>query len=133
MKTLLLCLSLLIISTKISAQKVDSIYVNLYTDSLKLGTYNYINVDGLLHNGQYLPLDSTQIHFTSDKGSFHGNSLFIPAEFTGEKVRVKLYLRSNTKLCKDFFIWVKKTPDPALPTNEEIMAEIKENGKKKKN
>ena len=30
------------------AQKIDNIFVNLYTYSLKKGTYNYINIDRLV-------------------------------------------------------------------------------------
>ncbi|MBL0056604.1 MAG: hypothetical protein IPP31_10530 [Chitinophagaceae bacterium] len=36
-------------------QKVENIYVNLYTDSLKKGTFNYINIDGKLSNGRFIP------------------------------------------------------------------------------
>ena len=52
------------------AQKIDSIYVNLYTDSLKKGTYNYINIDGRLQNGRYIPLDSTSLSFHQFCGAF---------------------------------------------------------------
>jgi hypothetical protein len=37
---------LFLFSASAKAQKVESIYVNLYTDSLKKGTYNYINIEG---------------------------------------------------------------------------------------
>ena len=46
MKKIFLALTLLITASSVNAQKVDSIYFHLYTDSLKKGTYNYINVDG---------------------------------------------------------------------------------------
>ncbi|MEO6720710.1 MAG: hypothetical protein ABIN67_10090, partial [Ferruginibacter sp.] len=69
MKKLLLFL-LIISGSIVKAQKIDSIYVNLYTDSLKKGTYNYINVDGRLSNGSYLPLDSSQIIFKASAGKF---------------------------------------------------------------
>ena len=80
---ILLIFTALTISAK--AQKIDSIYVNLYTDSLKKGTYNYINVDGLLSNGRYLPLDSSQISFTASAGKFSGNSLWVEPDFANEK------------------------------------------------
>ena len=35
----------ILITTFAKAQKIESIHINLYTDSLKKGTYNYINVD----------------------------------------------------------------------------------------
>ena len=38
---------------QISAQNLDSIFFNLYTDSLKKGTYNYINVDGQFTDGAF--------------------------------------------------------------------------------
>ncbi len=43
----------------VKAQNIDSIYFHLYTDSLKKEVHNYINVDGLLQNGRYLPLDTS--------------------------------------------------------------------------
>jgi len=51
LKKYLLCLFLLC-SLFAKAQKVENIYVNLYTDSLKKGTFNYINIDGKLSNGK---------------------------------------------------------------------------------
>ena len=63
------------LSLPVKAQKVDSLFFNLYTDSLKIGTYNYINVDGKLSNGSWLPLDSMQVIFTSSTGKMTGNIL----------------------------------------------------------
>ena len=79
----------------VKAQKVDKIYVNLYTDSLKKGTHNYINVDGEFNNGKYLPLDSTKIQFSCPQAKFFGNNLYIPADFSGEKVLVIVNLRNS--------------------------------------
>ncbi len=109
------------------AQKVESIYVNLYTDSLKKGTYNYINVDGLLSTGKYLPLDSTKISFSCPQAKFYGNSLFIPADFTGEKVSVKAVLKEDNNKYKEFVIYIKKAIDPPLRSAEEVLS-----GKRKK-
>lgn len=114
------------------AQKIDSIYVNLYTDSLKKGTYNYINIDGKLSNGHYLPLDSTQVIFTSNYGKFHGNSLYVEPKFDKEKVFIKATLRSNPAVYRQFEIFIKKNEDPKiLKTEEEIINDIKINKKKK--
>lgn len=113
-----------------SAQKIDSIYVNLYTDSLKKGTYNYINIDGKLRDGHYLPLDSTQIIFTSSDGKFFGNSLWLDPNFSKEKVTIKAVLRSNPAICKTFDIYIKKNPDPELKSIDEIMNESNRKGKK---
>ena len=117
-------LFLLAITTLAKAQKIDSIYVHLYTDSLKKGTYNYINIDGKLADGSYLPLDSTQLIFTSSDGKFYGNSLFIDPNFSKEKVTIKAVLRSEPDLFKQFDIYVKKNPDPQkLKTLDEILDE----------
>ena len=108
------------------AQKIDSIYVHLYTDSLKKGTYNYINIDGKLSNGRYIPLDTTEITFSSSDGKFYGNSLLLDPKFSKEKVNIKAVLRSNPALFKEFTIYIKKIPDPSiLKTEEEIMKEGK--------
>ena len=110
------------ISVIAKAQKIDNIFVNLYTDSLKKGTYNYINVDGLLSNGKYLPLDSSHIIFWANEGKFHGNSLWIDKNFDKESVLIKVVLRENPTLSKEFTMHIKKKPDDEiLPTTEEIL------------
>ena len=74
MKSVVLTLSILSFVIVSHAQKVDSIFFHLYTDSLKKGTYNYINVDGKLDNGRWLPLTAKEIDFTATAGNFEGNS-----------------------------------------------------------
>lgn len=107
------------------AQKVEKIYVNLYTDSLKKGTYNYINIDGQLANGRYLPLDSTHLIFWASAGKFNGNSLWIDRDFSAQKVDIKISLRDNPAMVKEFSIYVKQMPDPELKTMDEIMNKSK--------
>lgn len=115
------------------AQEVESIHVNLYTDSLKKGTYNYINIDGLLTNGHYLPLDTTSLIFTCSAGEFYGNSLWIDKNFTPEKVSVKVVLKKKPELTKSFDIYVKQKPDDEkLKTTEEILNELRNQQKSKK-
>jgi hypothetical protein len=114
------------------AQKIENIYVNLYTDSLKKGTYNYINIDGQLANGRYTPLDSTQLIFWASAGKFSGNSLWIDKDFAGEKISFKVTLRSNAALSKEFSIYIKKKPDPELKTLEELMKDPKNKAKQNK-
>jgi len=115
------------------SQKIDSIYVNLYTDSLKKGTHNYINIDGLLSNGTYLPLDSTHLLFSASAGSFSGNSLWISPDFKEDKITIKVILRNNPLLFKQFDMYIKKKPDnERLKTTEEIMSEMNKNNKSKK-
>ena len=107
------------------AQKVESIYVNLYTDSLKKGTFNYINIDGKLSNGKYLPLDSSNLIFWASAGKFSGNSLWIERDVKGEKVDIKVSLRNNPAIIKEFTIYIKQNPDPELKTMDEIMNKSK--------
>lgn len=115
------------------AQKIDSIYVNLYTDSLKKGTYNYINVDGLLQNGRYLPLDSTHIAFEASAGRFVGNNLWIDKQFIDEKVHIKVTLRSNKALFKEFDIYIKKkADDEQLKSVQELLSEMQNASRQKR-
>ena len=132
-KNLLILFVLSTLATK--AQKVEAIFVNLYTDSLKKGTFNYINIDGQLSNGKYVPLDSTKILFTCDKAKFVGNSIIIPADFAEEKVTIKVTLKNEWKIFKEFEIFIKKMEDPPLKNVGEIAPKIisskKKKGKKK--
>ena len=113
------------------AQSIDSIYINLYTDSLKKGTYNYINVDGQLSNGRYLPLDSTHIIFTASVGCFLGNSLWVDADFKGKKIAVTVKLRTKPATTKTIDIWIKQLPDAPLKTYEQLMKEMQQQPKRK--
>jgi len=122
---------LMAIAIDSKAQKVDSIFVNLYTDSLKRGTYNYINVDGKLSNGNYLPLDSSQIFFTASAGNFSGNSLWIAPDFTGNKITISVTLKENPAQRQTFDMYIKQKPDGPLKTVDEILSEMKQNKKKK--
>lgn len=118
----------------LKAQKVDSIYFHLYTDSLKKGTHNYINVDGKLSNGAWMPLTAKEIQFSSSDCKFSGNELVIPADYKGDKITVKAVLRSNPSMIIERTIWVKVKPDGPLPTQEEVMREFKKKpGSKKRN
>jgi hypothetical protein len=113
------------------AQKIDSIYINLYTDSLKRGTFNYINVDGRLPNGSYLPLDSSHVEFRASAGKFDGNSLWVEPGFTGEKISITVTLKQDRTQQKAFDIYIKQKPDGPLKTVDEIMDDLKKNKKKK--
>jgi hypothetical protein len=122
MKKALILLVVSYFSLPIFAQKVDSIYFHLYTDSLKKGRHNYINVDGKLSNGQWQPLGSKEIQFSSNVGAFEGNDLVLPGEMKQEKVTVKAVLKSNPAIWKETTIWIKTLPEPEkLPTTEEIL------------
>ncbi len=130
----LFCLIMSLCGVKSNAQKIDSIYFHLYTDSLKKGVHNYINVDGLLSNGRYLPLDTTQIIFSSSDGKWSGNNVMLEPSFSKEFITVTAQLKSNRRLQKTVTIYMKKKPDDErLKTEEELMNEMKTNNKKRRN
>jgi hypothetical protein len=109
-------------SLKTFSQKPDSIFFNLYTDSLKKGTYNYINVDGKFSDGRYLPMTTKEIKFSSSGGKFDGNSLFIDSAFEDEKVTVRAVLKSDTTVFKETTIYIKQyEPLEKLKTVDEIL------------
>jgi hypothetical protein len=116
----------------LQAQRVDSIYFNLYTDSLKKGTHNYINVDGKLSNGKWVPLTADEVQFSASACKFSGNELIIPADFGEDAITIKAVLKSNPRLALEKKIWIKKMPDPELPTIEEVMKSSKGKSKQKK-
>jgi hypothetical protein len=131
MTRFLLILFILSATTLVKAQSVDSIYFHLYTDSLKKGTHNYINVDGKLSNGRWQPLSDKEITFTASDYTFSGNELILPAECRVEKVTVKAVLKSNPAVWKETTIWIKQAPDPMLPSKDEILRNT--NQKKRRN
>jgi len=106
----------------LKAQRIDSIFFHLYTDSLKKGTYNYINVDGKLSSGAWKPLTAKEIEFSSTACKFSGNELIIPVDFKEEKITIKAILKTNPSVSIQRTIWIKRKPDPeVLPTKDEIM------------
>ena len=96
-------------------QQIDSLFFNLYTDSLKKGTHNYISVDAKMSNGRWLPMTSKELIFSSSVFSFAGNDLIVPPDCTIDKVDVKAVLRSNPGVSIERTIWIKQLPDPDLP------------------
>jgi len=115
--------TILIVSAFLSdAQKIDSISFHLYTDSLKKGTHNYINIDGKTSDGKWKPLTTKEITFTTSYGEFEGNELILPDKPAVEKISIKAVLRSDPALWKEITIWIKKKPDDEiLPTTEEVL------------
>lgn len=109
------------------AQKIDSIFFHLYTDSLKKGFYNYINVDGKTTDGRWLPLSAGDVIFSAGKDSclkFQNNDLFIDSAYAKETVKVKAELKSNPKIWKEVIIHIRKRGfDEPLKTNREILDE----------
>lgn len=122
LKAVLFIIPLLFAVKLTIAQKLDSIYFNLYTDSLKKGTYNYINVEGRYSNGRYLPLSEKELQFSSSAGTFSGNSLFVDSSIAQEKILLKVVARHDPSLSKEITIWIKRhESNEALPTRDQII------------
>lgn len=116
------------------AQKVDSIYFHLYTDSLKKGFYNYINVDGKTSDGKWMPLSSKEINFIVNDSNlrFQNNDLFVDSAYLKETVTVKAILRSNPSVWKEVTIYIRKRGfDEPLMTDEEALREYTKPSRKK--
>jgi hypothetical protein len=134
MKLILLSLTLISLSLYGKTQKVDSIYFHLYTDSLKKGTHNYINVDGKLSDNTWKPMTGKEVTLTSSYGKFEGNELVLPAECSVEKIYIKAVLKSDPSIWKEITIWIKKKPDnEKLPTKEEVLKQPAVKNKSKNN
>ena len=124
MKKLVLIISCVFAGKLLSAQKVESIVFHLYTDSLKKGTHNYINVDGKLSNGSWQPMTAKEVKFGSSACEFSGNELIIPPNFSGDKILVWAELKTDPSQRIERTIWIKKKPDPEfLPIKDEVMRE----------
>ena len=122
MKQIFLSTVLILSAFLSNAQKIDSISFHLYTDSLKKGTHNYINIDGKTSDGKWKPLTAKEVTFTSNYGTFEGNELILPDNPTVEKLTIKAIFKSDPKLWKEITVWIKKKPDDELlPTNDEIL------------
>lgn len=133
MKNILFISFLILTAAASQAQKIDSIYFHLYTDSLKKGTHNYINVDGKLKDGTWMPLTSKHIDFITSYGSFEGNDLILPDTSTQQKITIKAVLKTNPSIWREITVWIKKKPDDEeLKTTREILDEMNRGRKGKK-
>ncbi len=131
MKQVLLSILIFTAFGKANSQKVDSIYFHLYTDSLKKGQHNYINIDGKMSNGRWQPMTSKDIQLSATHGTFAGNELFIPADFKEAKLKVKAILKNNPSVWIERTIWIKTIPDPELlPTKDDILNRPRQKDKK---
>ena len=122
MKQIFLFTILILFAFLSNAQKIDSISFHLYTDSLKKGTHNYINVDGKTSDGKWMPLTAKDLTFTTSYGTFEGTELVLPDNPTVEKITVKAILKTNPKLWKEVTVWIKRKPDDEmLPTTDDVL------------
>jgi len=122
MKKALLFILVFLATHSLFAQKVDSICFHLYTDSLKKSVYNYINVDGKLTDGRYIPLGSKEVKFSTSYGKWDGNSLIIDTSYKKDSVVVSAYLIENPALKQTITIYMKKNnEEEVLPTLDEVL------------
>jgi hypothetical protein len=123
---------ILLVSFTAKSQKIEAIYFNLYTDSLKKGVYNYINVDGKLATGTFLPLMADEIIFSSTSGKWEGNSIIIDSGSKIDSVIITAALKSRPEVKKSITVYVKKVDyQPPLKSEKELLDEWTKKGKKK--
>jgi len=128
----LLIIFLVLSAFAVKAQKAESIWFNLYTDSLKKGVYNYINVDGKRTDGTYTPLMSDEINFTSSAGRWDGNSLIIDTAYKQDSVVITATMKAHPEIKKNITIYLKKIlAEPPLKTEKELLDEWKRKGQRK--
>lgn len=114
-----------------SAQEIDSIFFNLYTDSLKKGAWNYINIDAKLSNGKFIPLTKTQLIITTTGGKLDGNSIWLDWDFLPAFITVEIKLKDRPLVTKKQNIWVKKQDlQMNAPVNDSLLQQINNRNKK---
>ncbi|QES87475.1 hypothetical protein [Rhizosphaericola mali] len=107
-------------------KEFKDIAFHLYTDSLKKGVQNYINVDGLQADGHWFPLDTTLISYSSSGGRWEQNNLIIPTDYKKDSVVIKVFLLNQPIMTQTTTIYIKKNPDPTvLPTQQDILDSYK--------
>ncbi len=115
------------------AQKIEKIFFNVYTDSLKKEVWNYINVDAQLSNGKFIPLDTTHLLFTSSFGKWQGNNLFIDHDFKKDSVVITATAKQNAALTQTITLYIKKKESSIpLKTEQQILDELNNPSTKKK-
>jgi hypothetical protein len=127
----ILVIILIVFSFGAKAQKIETIHFNLYTDSLKKGVHNYINVDGKYSNGSFMPLMTNEVVFTSSAGKWDGNSLILEKNCKTDSVVITAWLKDRTEVKKSVTIYTKRIEvEPPLKTEKELLEEWKKNSKK---
>jgi hypothetical protein len=92
--------------------KLRRLYFNLYTDSLKPVLNYYVNVEGETADGNYLPLDTTDMVLTASWGQMRGNEWVIPKVLLHDSVTFTATSRRNVNLSDRITIWIQKRKDP---------------------
>ena len=125
MKQILCLFAFITVFAAAKAQKIDSLFFNLYTDSLKKGSWNYINVDAKLNNGNFLPLTSEQLIFKVSAGKLEGNSVWLDWTFPHDSIVVDVQLKKDISIRKSITIWIKKKDEQLnAPVNDSLLQQI---------
>ncbi|MBX2930438.1 MAG: hypothetical protein KF781_00670 [Chitinophagaceae bacterium] len=132
MRKVILFIVIVCFYNAVSAQAIQAIFFNLYTDSLKKEVHNYINVEGKLTNGQYIPLDSTTIQFSSNYGKWIGNNLIIDTNYKKDSVVITAVLKQKKNIFTSITVYLKKNNTPPILKSEKEILEGIDSRKKKK-
>jgi hypothetical protein len=120
-------------SSTLFSQQIDSIYFNLYTDSLKRNIHNYINVDGKRADGRVIPLDVRSVVFESNAGKWEGNSIYFDSSYKEPSVTITAYLKNKPEVKKTVTIFFRTyIPVEHLKSEQELLDEWRNKPKKKK-
>lgn len=131
MKQLILFL-LVAASFPAKAQEPDSIFFNLYTDSLKKGSWNYLNVEGRIAQGKIVPLSARSILLKTSTGKVEEMSVWLDWNTTADSVVVEVWLKSNPALTSKTVIWIKKfDPQLNVPQTDSLLQQLNERHRRK--
>ncbi len=113
------------------AQKIDSMFFNLYTDSLKKGSWFYINVDAKLNNGRYMPLTAKELEYKVSAGKLEGSSIWIDWGFRPDSVVIEVWLKKDPAMKKTTTVWVKKIDNQlnAVPSVDSALNQLNNRNK----
>lgn len=90
------------------AQAPDSIWFDLYADSLKKGSWNYINVVGRFSGGKIFPVSSAGLRLQASVGKVEDGSIWIDWKESADSVHVDVQLIKHPSMQKSITIWIKK-------------------------
>ncbi len=132
LKNNILLLCFVLMSVFLKAQKIDSLFFNLYTDSLKKGSWNYINVDAKLSNGKYIPLGPDQLNIKTSNGKLQGNSIWVDWNVPYTFITVDIELKKDATVKKSITIWLKKVDEQLnAPVKDSLLQQINNRNKSK--
>lgn len=112
-------------ATVVTGQQVERLYFRLYTDSLKRGSWNYINVEGRLSNGKVVPLSAPALVLTSSAGRVEGNSIWLAWDHAPDSLKVVAFLRQQPGLRDSMVLHLQKVDfQLGAPTQDSLLQEL---------